>query len=53
LWAKSESLRDRLLAGFRPDEVTALAGFLHRVTEAMAPPAGDGRRTTPPKAARR
>ena len=53
LWAKSEPLRVRLLAGFRPDEVTALVGLLHRVTEAMAPPAGDGRRTTLPKGARR
>jgi DNA-binding MarR family transcriptional regulator len=38
LWAKSEPLRARLLAAFRPDEVTALRGLLRRVAEAMAPP---------------
>ena len=45
LWTKSEPLRARLLADFRPDEVTALLGLLHRVAEVMAPPASDGSRT--------
>jgi DNA-binding MarR family transcriptional regulator len=49
LWAKSEPLRARLLAAFRPDEVTALVGLLRRVAEAMAPPACNGRRTTKTK----
>ncbi len=44
LWARSEPLRARLLAAFRPDEVTALAGLLRRVAEALAPPAGNGSR---------
>jgi DNA-binding MarR family transcriptional regulator len=42
---RSEALRARLLAAFRPDEVTALLGLLRRVAEAMAPPAGNGNRT--------
>ena len=46
LLAKSEPLRARLLAAFRPDEVTALLGYLRRVAEVMAPPAGNGSRTT-------
>jgi DNA-binding MarR family transcriptional regulator len=46
LWAKSEPLRAQLLVAFRQDEVTALLGFLHRVAEVMAPPAGNGGRTT-------
>jgi DNA-binding MarR family transcriptional regulator len=46
LWTKSEPLRARLLAAFRPDEVTALVGLLRRVAEAMAPPASNGSRTT-------
>ena len=37
LWAKSEPLRARLLAAFRPDEVTALVGLLHSVAEVMVP----------------
>jgi DNA-binding MarR family transcriptional regulator len=54
LWAKSEPLRARLLGAFRPDEVTALVGFLSRVAEIMAPPASNGSRTTgmPPRPAR-
>lgn len=42
LWTKSEPLRAQLLAAFRPDEVTALVGLLHRVAEVMAPPASNG-----------
>lgn len=49
LWSKSESLRARLLAGFRPDEAAALLGLLRRVTEVMAPPANDDSRTTKSK----
>src|SRR5436309_5706921 len=45
LWARSEPLRARLLAGFRPDEVTALVGLLRRVAEVLAPPASNGSRT--------
>src|SRR5262249_33344123 len=52
LWAKSEPLRARLLAAFRPDEVAALLGLLQRVAEVMAPPASNGR-TTREKGARR
>jgi DNA-binding MarR family transcriptional regulator len=37
LWAQSEPLRAQLLAGFRPDEVTALLGLLRRVAEVLAP----------------
>ena len=44
LWAKSEPLRARLLAAFRPDEVTALVGLLRRVAEVLAPSAGNGSR---------
>ena len=46
LFARSEALRRRLLAAFRPDEVTALVGLLRRVAEVMAPPASNGSRTT-------
>jgi DNA-binding MarR family transcriptional regulator len=46
LWTKSEPVRARLLAAFRPDEVNALVGLLHRVAEVMAPPASNGSRTT-------
>ncbi len=53
LLAKSEPLRVRLLAAFRPDEVTALVGFLRRVAEVMALPAPDGSGTTGGKGARR
>ena len=42
LWTKSEPLRVRLLAAFRPDEAAALVGLLRRVAEAMAPPASNG-----------
>jgi DNA-binding MarR family transcriptional regulator len=45
LLARSEALRARLLSAFRPDEVTALVGLLHRVTEVMAPPVSNGSRT--------
>jgi DNA-binding MarR family transcriptional regulator len=45
LLAKSEPLRAKLLAAFRPDEVTALVGLLHRVAEVMAPPASNGSHT--------
>ncbi|HEX5271034.1 MAG TPA: MarR family transcriptional regulator [Gemmataceae bacterium] len=37
---KSEALRARLLAAFRPDEVTALAELLRRVADVMAAPEG-------------
>ena len=37
VWTKSEPLRARLLAAFRPDEVTALVGLLQRVAEVMDP----------------
>jgi DNA-binding MarR family transcriptional regulator len=43
LWIRSEPLRARLLAGFQPDEVTALVGFLHHVAEVMTRPGGNGR----------
>lgn len=46
LWTRSEPLRARLLAAFRPEEVTALVEFLHRVAEVMAPLASNGSRTT-------
>jgi DNA-binding MarR family transcriptional regulator len=46
LLAKSEPLRARLLAAFRPDEVTALLELLHRVADVMVPPAGNASRTT-------
>jgi DNA-binding MarR family transcriptional regulator len=49
LWSKSEPLRARLLAAFRPDEVNALLGLLGRVAEAMAPPERNGNRTTKTK----
>ncbi len=45
LLAISEPLRAQLLAAFRPDELGALVGLLHRVADAMAPPAGNGSRT--------
>ncbi len=44
LWTKSEPLRARLLAAFRPDEAATLLGLLHRVAEAMAPTANNGKR---------
>ena len=37
LWADTESLRERLLAAFRPDEADTLIEFLARISEAMAP----------------
>jgi DNA-binding MarR family transcriptional regulator len=40
LWARSEPLRARLLAAFRPDEVPALVGLLRRVADTLAPPPG-------------
>jgi DNA-binding MarR family transcriptional regulator len=46
LWGKSEPLRARLLSAFRPDEVTALVGLLHRVSDVLAPAASNGCRTT-------
>jgi DNA-binding MarR family transcriptional regulator len=45
LLAKSEVLRVRLLAAFRPDEVAVLLGLLRRVADAMTPPAGNGSHT--------
>ncbi len=45
LWTRSESVRARLLAAFRPDEATALVAFLGRITAVMAPAAGNGHRT--------
>ena len=53
LWARSDPLRARLLAAFRPDEVTTLVALLHRVAGAMAPPAVNGRRTPLAQGARR
>ena len=53
LWARSEPLRARLLAAFRPEEVTALVGLLRRVAEALAPSPGDGSRTSRPGGAGR
>jgi DNA-binding MarR family transcriptional regulator len=44
LWATSEPLRARLLGVFRPDEVNALVGLLHRVAAVLAPAASNGRR---------
>jgi DNA-binding MarR family transcriptional regulator len=49
LWTKSEPLRARLLAAFRPDEVAALLEHLHRVAGVMASPAEDGRRRLLPR----
>ncbi|MBV9122470.1 MAG: MarR family transcriptional regulator [Planctomycetes bacterium] len=49
LWTRSEPLRTRLLTAFRPDELTALVGLLHRVAEVMAPPASNGSRPTKTK----
>jgi DNA-binding MarR family transcriptional regulator len=46
LWTKSEPLRARLLADFRPDEATALVGLLRRVAEVMGTPASNGSRAT-------
>jgi DNA-binding MarR family transcriptional regulator len=46
LWTRSEPLRARLLAAFRPDEVTALVGHLHRVAKVLGPPASNGSHTT-------
>jgi DNA-binding MarR family transcriptional regulator len=46
LWARSEPLRARLLAAFRPDEVAALVGLLRRLAEVLAPPACNGNGTT-------
>jgi DNA-binding MarR family transcriptional regulator len=46
LLAKSEPLRVRLLTALRPGEATALVELLHRVAEAMAPPARNGGRAT-------
>ena len=51
LLKKGEPLRARLLAAFRPNEVTALVELLHRVSEVMA--TSNGRRTAKPQAARR
>jgi len=45
LLTRSEGLRARLLAAFRPEEVTALVVFLHRVAEVMAPAVGQRSRT--------
>ena len=53
LLAKSEALRARLLAAFRPDEVSALTGLLRRVADVMAPPASNGSSTIASKGARR
>ena len=44
VWTKSEPLRARLLAAFRPDEVAALVRLLQRVAEVLAPAAGNGSR---------
>src|SRR3954470_3005638 len=44
LGVRSEPLRGRLLGAFQPGEAAALLELLHRVTGAMAPAAGAGRR---------
>ena len=49
LWTKSEPLRARLLAAFRPNEVAVLVGLLRRVAEVMAGPASNGSRITKTK----
>ena len=36
LWGKSEPLRERLLAAFRPEEVDVLVEFLARICDVMA-----------------
>ena len=46
LWTKSDPLRARLLAAFRPDEAAALVEFLRRVADAMTPPASNGGRAS-------
>jgi DNA-binding MarR family transcriptional regulator len=51
LWTRSEAVRARLLAAFRPHEATALVEFLGRISEVMAPPASNGRRTAKGKGA--
>jgi DNA-binding MarR family transcriptional regulator len=51
LWARTEPVRARLLAAVGPDEATALVTLLHRVATALAPPAGNGRRTPMTKGA--
>src|SRR6476659_10240741 len=51
LWAKSEPVRARLMAALGPGEGTTLVALLHRVAEALAPPAGNGRRTPMAKGA--
>jgi DNA-binding MarR family transcriptional regulator len=53
LLTRSEPLRERLMAAFQPDEMTALVELLHRLAEAMAPPAGNGSRTRRRKRAAR
>jgi MarR family transcriptional regulator, lower aerobic nicotinate degradation pathway regulator len=45
LWARSEPLRAQLLNEFKPDEVTALVGFLYRVADVLAPAAPARRRS--------
>jgi DNA-binding MarR family transcriptional regulator len=52
LWTRSDPVRARLLAAFRPDEATALLEFLGRITEVMAPAASNGYRTTKGKGTR-
>jgi DNA-binding MarR family transcriptional regulator len=53
LWTKSKPLRARLLASFRPDEVTALVGLLRRAAGVLARPARNGSRTIRSKGTRR
>jgi DNA-binding MarR family transcriptional regulator len=53
LLTRSEALRARLLAAFRPDEVADLVGLLHRVAEVMTAPAGNGSRPARSKGAPR
>ena len=52
LWTRSEPVRARLLAAFRPDEATALVEFLRRIGEVMAPAVGIGYRTVKGKRTR-
>src|SRR6516164_8842665 len=52
LWTKSDPLRERLMAAFRPDDAAVLVELLRRVAEAMAAPAGNGSGATRRRAAR-
>lgn len=49
LWARSEPLRERMLALFRPGEVDVLVEFLARISDAMAREDGSPRGYPKPK----